>query len=120
MTRRIRVPKARTGYPSKPKLSDTDMTNALRFGPRFEWLSPFAVLGEVRTSQPNRMPYGFVHAYFDAEGNLKTDVKTFYSEEGARWAAAHLYRFHEDDRCRCIAVFYWTPKTVNYGPEADE
>lgn len=116
MTSLLRVPKPRASYPSKPKLSDSEMTGALRVGPLLKWFFPFAVLGEVRTAQPNRMPYGLAHWYFDAEGNSQRTVQTFYSEEDARWAVSWLYRTHEDD-CQCAAIFYWTPATVNCGPE---
>lgn len=106
------------GYPSHPKLSDTDMFNVLRDGAPLDWFAPFAVLGEVRTSQPEHMRYGLVHAYYDADWNRQTDVKTFSSEEDARWQMEVLYRRHRKS-CRCICVFYWTPAMVNYGPEAE-
>lgn len=104
-------------YPSKPKLSPSEELTVLRSGAPLPWFFPFAVLGEVHTAQPNRMPYGLVHAYIDGAGDRKTDVRTFYSEEDARWAAEHLYRRHQRG-CRCLVVFYWTPATVNYEPEA--
>jgi hypothetical protein len=107
----------RADYPSKKYLSRSEAMGVLHSGPNLEWLSPFAILGEVRTDQPNRMPYGLVHWYYDAEGNPKTDVQTFYSVQGARWAAEWLYGSHQEG-CRCVAVFYWTPETVNYGIEA--
>ena len=103
-------------YPSRPRLSPSEQLSVLRNGPALEWFSPFAVLGEVRTARPNSIPYGLVHLYYDADGTLLTDVQTFRSEEDARWAAEHLYRVHQAG-CRCELVFYWTPKTVNYGPE---
>ncbi|KXU20101.1 hypothetical protein [Clavibacter nebraskensis] len=92
------------------------MRSVLSVGPDIKWFFPFVVLGEVRTSRPNSMPYGFAHWYLDAEGKLCNDTRTFYSAQGVRWAAEHLYRTHEGD-CRCIAVFYWEPATVNYGVE---
>lgn len=115
MSRRGIAP--RVGYPSKPRLSESEKMNVLRSGAPLEWFSPFAVLGEVVTSQPNRMPYGLVHWYFDAEGKPQTDVRTFHTESVARWAADWLYQRHQDG-CRCIAVFYWTPDTVNHSVEA--
>ncbi|WP_407358029.1 hypothetical protein LTA6_002621 [Microbacterium sp. LTA6] len=105
-------------YPSRPRLSRSEELDVLRVGPLLQWFFPFAVLGEVRTDRPNSMPYGLVHVYFDAEGKPQRTLRTFLSEEGARWAAEHLYRRHQRS-CRCIAVWYWTPAMVNYGPEAD-
>ena len=88
----------------------------LDVGPDFELFRGFAVLGEVRTNQPNRMPYGVVHWYFDAAGKPQRTVQTFRSVEAARWAMERLYRTHRHD-CRCGAVFYWTPAMINYGIE---
>jgi len=105
-------------YPAKPKLSPSEELSVLRSGAPLRWFFPFAVLGEVRTARPNRMPYGLAHWYIDAEGNPRRAVQTFYSEEDARWALDWLYISHPAD-CRCVAVFYWTPGTVNYDGEAE-
>jgi hypothetical protein len=104
-------------YPAKLELSRSEAMAELSSGPAFDWFRGFAVLGEVRTAQPNRMPYGVVHWYFDAAGTPRQTVRTFRNVEAARWALMDLFRTHQEG-CRCAAVFYWTPKTVNYGPEA--
>jgi hypothetical protein len=108
-----------TGYPSRPKLSDSDMYEVLRRGAPLRWFEPFAVLGEVRTERPGAMPFGLAHVYYDAKGNRKTDVRTFHTEEDARWALEILYRRHRKS-CRCLCIFYWTPAMVNYGIEHEE
>lgn len=104
-------------YPSKRGLSRAEAMRVLRSGPNLEWFFPWAVLGEVHTDQPNRMPYGVAHWYYDAAGSPQHTVHTFQGEEDARWALAHLYRNYQEG-CRCVAVFYWTPTMVNYSLEA--
>lgn len=102
-------------YPAGP-ITERAAMRLLDVGPDFALFTGFAALGEVRTDQPNRMPYGVVHWYFDAAGKPQRSVQTFLSVEDARWAMERLYRTHQEG-CRCAAVFYWTPKTVNYGSE---
>ena len=106
-------------YPSKKRLSQSDAMTVLDIGANWAWFLPWAVLGEVRTDRPSRMPYGVAHWYYDATGNPRQTVRTFQREEDARGVLEYLYRTHQEG-CRCVAVFYWTPMTVNYSPEAAE
>lgn len=106
MSRRLRVPKPHPGYPAKPKLSDTDMTNALRFGPVPKWFEPFAARrGYAAPSAPFR--FALVHMHGSP---VWGDMRMFWDEEKMRWAMEDAYRWHHNNDCPgCQGLFYLTP-----------
>lgn len=104
-------------YPSKKRLTETEMHDELRNGPDPDWFQPWAERG-VMLGNLTTHGYGYIHVYSIA-GSFQYDFAAWPTEEGLRYGLQALHSHHTRQglvldrtypRCEeCQGIVYFAP-----------